>query len=263
MVLAAPGSGRGSTALTLPDDYYRRLAEIEARHWWARGMRAISQAILGRRFEQRGLKLLDAGCGAGGFLAWAAAHGSFTRLAGVDVSDEALSLARRQVPAAQLEPTGVEELPFEDASFDLVVANDVLQHLTEDRLAAGLRELRRTVAPQGSLLARTNGARRASRPTADWQLFDRTTLQRALEAAGFTCERVTYAGMVPSLWAAARGHFPRPPSPTRHGIPSVPGPVVNAAAYRLLELEARYLAAPSRTLPYGHTLFALALPGDS
>lgn len=261
MAQAARRSSPVSTP-ALPDDYHRRLAAIEGRHWWERGMLEISQALLGRRLDRPGLRVLDAGCGTGGFLAWLAGRAPSARLAGVDVSDEALALARRQVPAARLKPASVEELPFDDGSFDLVAANDVLQHLTEDGLARGLRELRRTVAPAGALLARTNGARRDARPVADWRVFDRRALRRELEAAGFRCERLTYANVLPSVWAALRGRRPRPPGPTRHGIPQVPPDAVNAVAYRLLELEARYLAAAGRSLPYGHTLLALAVPAE-
>ena len=50
----------------------------------------------------------------------------------------------------------VQELPFEDASFDVVVANHMLYHVPDpDRVVA---ELARVVRPNGVVLAATNGS---------------------------------------------------------------------------------------------------------
>ena len=58
----------------VPDDYYRRLHEVDTRHWWHLGMRSIEAVLLGDRLQRTGQSVLDAGCGTGGFLAWAASR---------------------------------------------------------------------------------------------------------------------------------------------------------------------------------------------
>ena len=45
----------------------------------------------------------------------------------------------------------IEQLPFADGAFDLILATDVLEHLRDDH--AALRELRRVAAPGAKLLA--------------------------------------------------------------------------------------------------------------
>ena len=45
----------------------------------------------------------------------------------------------------------LEDLPFEDGAFDLILATDVLEHLEDDRSV--MRELRRVAAPGARLLA--------------------------------------------------------------------------------------------------------------
>jgi SAM-dependent methyltransferase len=64
---------------------------------------------------------------------------------GVDLGDN---------PAAELEGT-VEALPVDDASFDVVICTQVLEHC--DDPAQAVRELRRVVKPGGRVLVSTHG----------------------------------------------------------------------------------------------------------
>jgi SAM-dependent methyltransferase len=241
-------------------DYYARLHAVEEQHWWHVGMREITVALLRERLAGGHLSLLDAGCGTGGFLAWATAQGSFDRVAGVDISAEAVELARGAVPGAELYVGPVHDLPFEDSSFDVAVLNDVLQHVDEDEVDAGLRELRRVLRPGGVLLVRTNGGRHARRERADWRLYDAGSLRAELEAAGFDVLRITYVNAVLSMWGAVRGRGPTAPTPTTCGIPAQAGTAANAVGRTLLGLEARVLRHSTLSLPYGHTLLAVAVP---
>jgi SAM-dependent methyltransferase len=244
----------------VPADYYRRLHEADAAHWWSRGMRGIEAALLGDRLGVRGQSLLDAGCGTGGFLAWASGLGSFERLCGTDVSPEAIELAREVVPGADLRVAPLHRLPFDDATFDVAVLNDVLQHVREDEVGAGLGELGRALRADGVLLVRTNGVRHARREREDWRAYDAEALAAELRRGGFRVLRLTYANMVLSLWAAVLGRAPTSPTSERDGIPEPGGAVKRALGSRLLAVEARYLAGPGRRLPYGHNLLAMAVP---
>lgn len=244
----------------VPPDYYRRLDEAERSHWFSRGMERISITLLGSRLSRPGLALLDAGCGVGGFLRYAGSLGVFSRLCGIDVSAEAIELARRELPGAELHVGTLTTLPFQDSSFDVVALNDVLQHVDEEEVEASLHELRRVTAPAGALLVRTNGGRRPERPQRDWRLYDRAALAAELARGGFHVERITYANTVVSLTRAARGLSPKAPTETTAGIPPPSGALATSVGSRLLALEAGYLARSGRSLPYGHTLFAVATP---
>jgi SAM-dependent methyltransferase len=243
-------------------DYYRRLHAVDTSHWWQRGMREIEAALLGERLRTRGQSLLDAGCGTGAFLAWAVSTGAFDRLCGADLSAEAIELAREVVPQADLRVAPLGRLPFEDGAFDLVALEDVLQHVDEGEVGAGLGELRRVLRRDGVLLVRTNGARRARRERPDWRVYDPDALAVELRRGGFRVLRLTYANAALSALAAVRGRVPRAPTPALDGIPAGASGAKEAAASRLLDLEARYLAKPGRRLPYGHTLVALAAPEE-
>jgi alpha-1,3-rhamnosyl/mannosyltransferase len=246
----------------VPPDYYRQIQEIEERHWWHRGMRAISEALLGNRLD-RGGRLLDVGCGTGGFLSWLSQRGSFENVAGVDISAEAISRAQIRVPEAELTVAPAWDLPFANASFRLVVMNDVLQHVPEGRVNSSLAELRRVVSDDGAVLLRTNGARRIHREGEEWRVYDREELNRVIEQAGFSCERLTYTNLGGALWATARGRRAHGPSAETHGIPSLGTPRRAAIMLGLMRAEGRWLSRGNRRLPYGHSLLALASPASA
>jgi SAM-dependent methyltransferase len=244
--------------IEVPDHYYRRLYEVETRHWWYRGIERISLALIaGARPSESAV--LDAGCGTGGFLRFLIDERQPARACGIDLSLEAIELARRRVPEAELEVASVTKLPFPAGSFDLVVCNDVLQHLSDSDIAEALAELRRVVGEQGTLLVRTNAARKATRANDEWRLFDRAALATALEQAGFRCLRLTHANLLGSL-AGRRRRAPRPPGHESLGLPSLASGPRSWLGSGLMAIEARYLRKPGRSLPYGHTLLAVAEP---
>jgi SAM-dependent methyltransferase len=251
--MAAPALAPG-----IPADYYRRIFDAEEQHWWYVGMRELTAALLGDRATRPGTRVLDAGCGTGGLLRWMLDRGSFETAAGVDLASSAIALARERVPEADLRAAPLSALPFDDAAFDLVVSNDVLQHVHEDDVARSLDELHRVLEPGGTLLLRTNGARELRRERDDWRAYDRATLTAGLSSAGFEIERSTHANTILSLWAAIRRRAPHAPSEEADGIPTrAPGSVVTAVGNRILAAE-RWYVSTGRMLPYGHTLFAVA-----
>jgi SAM-dependent methyltransferase len=69
---------------------------------------------------------------------------------GVDASDAMLAIARRAAPALRFVRGSMDALPFEDASFDLVVCALALTHAHS--LASPMLELARVLRPGGRLL---------------------------------------------------------------------------------------------------------------
>ncbi len=96
-----------------------------------------------------GVRLLDAGCGAGGCCLLARERGAL--VSGFDVTPELLAAARLRLPGADLRYGELEDVPFPDASFDAVLAINTLQ-FTQNPKRAG-RELARVTAPGGCVVA--------------------------------------------------------------------------------------------------------------
>lgn len=89
------------------------------------------------RLEPR--SVLEVGCGAGWFADALGKTLPDATITGVDLSERVLREARSNVPGATFTAGSAYELPFEDGSFDLVVAAELLETLHDPQKA--LREI--------------------------------------------------------------------------------------------------------------------------
>ena len=132
------------------------MARVERNHPWFVNRRRLIRGLVrritsdrSRRANRAPLRVLDAGCGTGvnlsdyETLGWAV---------GIELDHEAARISarggRRLVAAGSL-----CRLPFADASFDLVISTDVIEHIDDD--VAALGEMRRVLAPAGHNLLTT------------------------------------------------------------------------------------------------------------
>ena len=128
---------------------------------------------------------------------------------GVDVAEAALERARAAHPDLEFRLTPIDgPLPFEDNSFDLVWASEVMEHVGDT--ARWLSEVRRVLTPGGRLLVTTpahgrlrlllGGIEPYSPPLGDHlHLYTRGSLRGVLEEFGFAEVRVRTAGGPPAL----------------------------------------------------------------
>src|SRR5665213_4620794 len=95
----------------------------------------------------------DAGCGAGMAVQLAANLGA--RVSGLDASEELLAIARKRVPQGDFRHGELEQLPFSDASFDLVTGFNSCQYAANP--SAALAEARRVAKPRATIVVMTWG----------------------------------------------------------------------------------------------------------
>lgn len=106
-------------------------------------------------YLEPGQAVLDVGCGPGTITVDLAERVSPGRLTAVEVTAEALELARaeaRSVDTIDFAVADVHNLQFPDGTFDVVHAHQVLQHVADPVRA--LREMRRVCRPGGIVAAR-------------------------------------------------------------------------------------------------------------
>ena len=128
--------------------------------------------------------MLEVGCGTGALWVNTAALLPHLRLTLTDLSEGMVAAAAAAVaPLADIElaearTCDAQALPFDDDAFDVVVANHMLYHVPEPRLAVAA--FARVLRPGGVLLAATNGPRHlraiadVSRATLGWSSLDFT-----------------------------------------------------------------------------------------
>jgi SAM-dependent methyltransferase len=92
-----------------------------------------------------GMRVLDIGCGDGGFCALAAGRGA--DVSGIDADAAAVARARRRAPSADLRVGLMEALPWLDGNFDAVVGFNAFQYALDIDLA--LLEATRVLRPDG------------------------------------------------------------------------------------------------------------------
>jgi ubiquinone/menaquinone biosynthesis C-methylase UbiE len=97
-----------------------------------------------------GQRLLDVGCGPGALTAELVRRDGPSAVAAVDPSDPFVAAAQARHPDVDVRRSSAEQLPFDDRSFDAVLAQLVVQFMADP--VQGLREMAR-VARSGGVVA--------------------------------------------------------------------------------------------------------------
>lgn len=260
-------------------EYYDRLKQVEARHWWTLGMTDIMSRLLeGELDGGAGKTFLDIGCGSGIGLAWAREHLPQARRLGIDISAHALEHCKTL--GAELELGSAEQLPYAAGSVDLAICIDVLQHVPSD--TAALAEAFRVLKPGGRFYVRTN-ARSLTPPPPGSRLYTVRSLERAFTQAGFRVARCSRVNVVGSLVAEVgmlrrslnsnghphgdhHGHGHHAPQAFKGGgyggglrIEAEVGDSMASKLKRRLLIAEGQLIARGVSLPLGHSIVALGV----
>lgn len=244
-------------------------ALAEDDHWWFATRTWAIEKWLGQLGVRTGLEILDIGCGAGNMIHHLSRYG---RVRGIELDARPVKIAQsrgydvRQADASRA-------IPFEDATFDLVTALDVIEHVDDDESV--LREADRVLKPGGYLLLTT--------PAFQWlwsynddlnahkRRYTNKEIESRLERTGLRALRISYnfflvfplaAGLI--LWRKknqrrvelSSHHFQE----DAYQVEMEPvSPGVNSLLRGVGRLEAQLIGIAN--LPIGTSLIALARKG--
>jgi len=214
-------------------------------HYAAKGLQSMRPAAAYPIFldllgATAGTRLLDVSCGTGSLLA--AARDRAVDAVGVDLSDEAVKLAKRFAPSAEVAVGAGEALAFRDGSFDYVSCLGSLEHFLD--MGKGLEEMKRVAKPaarfcimvpnQDFIGWKVLGHQGTAQQDINEHLLPLKAWRQLFERHGLVVLRV-----VPDRWHAIRWRSP-PPNGGKHGAARfVIGPVLEAG-WRLVPLRWQY-----------------------
>jgi SAM-dependent methyltransferase len=190
-VTGPPGPARSAAA-----QVQRRLWGTDPQAWADLAEahnRPLFEAVLDAAGAGPGIRLLDVGCGSGLALVLARERGATT--SGLDISPALLAIARDRLPGADLREGDMEELPFEDASFDATTGVNAFQFAGDPRHA--LREAARVTRPGGRVVASLFAAPERSQGTIAHEAMS------ALVPPGQAADHAPYALSAPGNLEAA------------------------------------------------------------
>ena len=156
---------------------------------------------------KKGGSHLDIGCGSGYYVWWMEKHGWQSR--GIDVNLSAVEAARQA--GLNVVQRSLEETKFPDASFDLVTAWEVIEHLPG--LIDQLKTIRRILKPGGRLIGSVPNAESweagvFGKNWQPWEIpshlyhFSPKSLKKILGLAGFELTRIEFTPILHS-WDAS------------------------------------------------------------
>jgi len=160
-------------------------------HWWFASRTRALNAVMERCLPKTpGVRLLDIGCGAGNMIHHLSHYG---QVKGLEIDERPVRVARqRGYDVEQFDAT--QPMPFEDNSFDVVTALDVIEH-NEDDLAI-LSDSCRVLKPGGHIVITV--------PALMWlwshnddlnahvRRYTAAELRRKLAQTGFQVRRISY-----------------------------------------------------------------------
>jgi len=147
--------------------------------------RIISSLISGLEYSS----VLDIGCGNGSFLKFIGTNRKkpVSKLAGVDLSEKALAMSKETVPNGSFSALNIENGHLDD-TFDLILCNDVLEHLNNDDQA--LRNIRQMAKRYFVCNTIQGKMRESEREVGHLRNYKKEELIKKLKVAGFNPLRI-------------------------------------------------------------------------
>ena len=129
-------------------DYYKEYYDLERQHWWFVAREKIisnyiKKLIFEKSFQNQNLKILNIGCGPGRSSQYLS---EFGKVVSIEYDKYCCEFASEKT-GLEIIHGSITELPFDDQSFDLVCAFDVIEHVEDDQLAVS--EMKRVAKDKG------------------------------------------------------------------------------------------------------------------
>lgn len=234
---------------------YQQMAELDDRHWWYRARRRILAELIRREAKLvPGARILEIGCGTGHNLAMLSGFG---HVDGLELDDEAAALSEKRLGRKVMRSPLPELGEVPDASYDLVGAFDVIEHIDDD--AAALASIAGKLKPGGKFVMTV--------PAHQWmwsahdtvnhhkRRYSKASLKRLVDGSPLQLDKLGYFNslLFPLAVAERLSSKLRGKDSADLKLPAAP---LNAMLERVFAAEAHLVGR--LPLPPGLSLFAVA-----
>ena len=232
-------------------------ARLEQQHWWYVGRRKLFSELIRTLAIGTDQEVLDVGTSSGTNLRLLRELG-FTRVTGLDASEEAIRFCEEK-GLGPVRRGDIGAMPFEDHSFSMVLATDIIEHVDDD--AAALREVRRVLRPGAPALVTVPAF-----PSL-WGFQDDVSLHKRRYRMGALLDAISAAGLRPEqhfhfnyllfgpIWTARRLMRLWRPSSLKSES-EVGGPLTNRLLSTIFDFDVR--TAPRFKPPFGVSALVVA-----
>ncbi|MBK9638571.1 MAG: class I SAM-dependent methyltransferase [Bacteroidetes bacterium] len=126
-------------------NYFKEYYTLERSHWWFTARRTILESQVQKLVTNPQLKILNIGVATGSTSEMLSNYGVVTSL---EFDSECCQFLRSELKMDVIEGS-ITDLPFEDNSFDLICAFDVVEHVAEHEKA--ISEMKRVCIENGTV----------------------------------------------------------------------------------------------------------------
>jgi SAM-dependent methyltransferase len=134
---------------------YQAMFDTEEKLWWYKILHEKVLTFIRSQQLPKDIKILDAGCGTGGLMAFLRNNG-YNHCKGFDFSEDAVSLAgSRGFDVSRIDITKISEF-FTGQTFDIIICNDVLYQFEDDEISGIFQGLFSKLSSDGFLISNNN-----------------------------------------------------------------------------------------------------------
>lgn len=131
----------------VPPNYYQNgIKKNILQHVWHTGKLRMTRSLI-QSIHNQPKKILDIGCASGWFLSELSKFYPQAHCTGIDVYEEAIQYGKTWYSNLKLIHADAHALPFKKNSFDILICNEVLEHVLDPEKV--LKEIQRVLRPGG------------------------------------------------------------------------------------------------------------------